>query len=231
MDHKNADRFVKKMNQINEDLQQQMCLAQAIYEDFVNCWWCSVPTYQVGDEVWLNTWNLPLKGCSSQKLSVKYQGPYQILKIVSSHVYHLAIPNNFEIHNVFHTNLLRSVADDPLSNQIPPVPFPHVVKVEQDTDRLKHHQVFSIANIQDEAQRRKQGTQMHQRKLCSVGHMIWVGTTILQGPHQWQYYMRFNESISMFKEPVFMFNKHYMNHKSYCDISSPSEDCSSHKVY
>ena len=36
MDHKNADRFAEKMNQINEDLQQQMCLAQATYEDFAN---------------------------------------------------------------------------------------------------------------------------------------------------------------------------------------------------
>ena len=31
------------------------------------------------------------------------------------------------------------------------------VKVGQGTHRLKHHQVFSIANIQDEAQRGKQG--------------------------------------------------------------------------
>ena len=61
------------------------------------------------------------------------------------------------------------------------------VKVEQDTDRLKHHQVFSIANIQDKAQRRKQGVQTHQRKLCIVGHMIWVETTILQDSSQQQY--------------------------------------------
>ena len=61
------------------------------------------------------------------------------------------------------------------------------VKVGQDTDRLKHHQVFSIANIQDEAQRRKQGVQMHWRKLWIAGHMTWVRTTILQGPSQQQY--------------------------------------------
>ena len=63
----------------------------------------------------------------------------------------------------------------------------HHVKIEQDTDKLKHHQVFSIANIQDEAQRRKQDVQMHQRKLCIVGHMIWVRTTILQDSSQQQY--------------------------------------------
>ena len=61
------------------------------------------------------------------------------------------------------------------------------VKVEPDTDRLKHHRVFSIANIQDKAQRRKQGVQMHQRKLWIADHMIWVETTILQGPSQQQY--------------------------------------------
>ena len=61
------------------------------------------------------------------------------------------------------------------------------VKVGQDTDRLKHHQVFSIANIQDETQRRKQGVQMHQRKLCIADHMTWVETIILQGSSQQQY--------------------------------------------
>ena len=123
MNCKNADRFAEKMNQINEDLQQQMCLAQAIYEDYVNHWWCSALTYQMGDAVWLDIWNLSFKKCPSRKLVAKYQGPYKILKVVSSHAYCLTISDNFEIHDVFHTNLLRPAADDSLSNQIPPVPF------------------------------------------------------------------------------------------------------------
>ena len=45
---------------------------------------------------------------------------------MSSHAYCLAISDDFGIHDVFHTNLLRPAADDPLSNQIPPVPFPCV---------------------------------------------------------------------------------------------------------
>ena len=61
------------------------------------------------------------------------------------------------------------------------------VKIRQDTDRLKHHQVFSIANIQDKAWRRKQDVQMHQRKLCIADHMIWVETIILQDSSQQQY--------------------------------------------
>ena len=77
----------------------------------------------MGDAVWLNTQNLPLKRCSSRKLVVKYQGPYKILKVVSSHAYCLTISDDFEIHDVFHTNLLRSAADDSLSNQIFSVSF------------------------------------------------------------------------------------------------------------
>ena len=69
------------------------------------------------------------------------------------------------------------------------------------------------------------------RKLCSAGHMTQIETIILQSSHWWQYYMKFNESMFMFKKSVFMFNEHYMNHKSYYDISSLSEDCSSHKIY
>ena len=123
MNCENADRFAEKINQINEDLQQQMHLAQAIYEDFVNCWWCSALTYQMSDAVWLNTQNLPLKRCSSRKLAVKYQSPYKILKVVSFYAYCLTISDNFEIHDVFHINLLRSAADDSLSNQIFSVSF------------------------------------------------------------------------------------------------------------
>ena len=95
----------------------------------------------MNDEVWLNTWNLPLKECSSRKLSVKYQGPYQVLKIVSSHVYYLIISNNFEIHNVFYINLLRSVADNSLSNQIFPVLFSHVSIAD-----LKEYEIEIIWN-------------------------------------------------------------------------------------
>ena len=77
----------------------------------------------MSDAVWLDIWNLSLKRCSSRKLAVKYQNPYKILKVVSSYAYCLTISDNFEIHDVFHTNLLRPAADDSLSNQIFPVPF------------------------------------------------------------------------------------------------------------
>ena len=93
----------------------------------------------MGDAVWLNTWNLPLKGCPSRKLAAKYQDPYKILKVVSFHAYCLAIPDDFEIHDVFHTNLLRSAADDSLPNQISPVPFPCV-----NTTDLEEYEVEAV---------------------------------------------------------------------------------------
>ena len=45
------------------------------------------------------------------------------------------------------------------------------VKVEQGTHRLEHHQVFSIANIQDKTQRGKQGVWMHWRN--SAAQVTW----------------------------------------------------------
>ncbi len=123
MDRDNADRFAEKMNRINEDLQQQMCLTQAMYENFINHHQQLTSAYRVGDKVWLNIQNLALKKHSSKKLLAKYQNPYKVLEIISPHVYHLNLLNNLEIHDIFHINLLQLSANDSLSNQIPLIFF------------------------------------------------------------------------------------------------------------
>ena len=83
------------------------------------------PEYKVGDKVWLSTKNIhtekPLK-----KLDHKRIGPYPIKELVSS-LYWLELLTLMQIHNVFHPNLFRLAAKNPLLGQINDPPPPVVV--------------------------------------------------------------------------------------------------------
>jgi len=47
------------------------------------------------------------------KLSLKYCGPFQILKKIGTMAYELELPNEWRIHNVFHVSFLRKFVFDP----------------------------------------------------------------------------------------------------------------------
>lgn len=69
------------------------------------------PIYKPGDWVWLH---LRREG-TGRKLRDR-QGKYQVLEKISSHNYRLDIPG--QAHSVFHVDLLRPTANDPLPSQI-----------------------------------------------------------------------------------------------------------------
>jgi hypothetical protein len=64
------------------------------------------PDLEIGQEVWLNTWNLKLDQ-SSKKLSHKWIGPYPIKEKLGDLNYQLDLPTSMKIHNVFHVHLLK----------------------------------------------------------------------------------------------------------------------------
>ena len=63
------------------------------------------PRYQVGDQVWLEGRHLRTHQPTT-KLAPKRHGPFKIIQVMSLVNYHLQLPTQWSIHDVFHTDLL-----------------------------------------------------------------------------------------------------------------------------
>ena len=86
--------------------------------------------FKVGDHVFLKV--MPKRGVvrfgKREKLSLRFIGPFEILKRIGNVVYRLALPPSMSgVHEVFHVSMLRKYTPDPT----------HVVdwgQIEVDTD-------------------------------------------------------------------------------------------------
>ncbi|MCO5575082.1 hypothetical protein L7F22_028879 [Adiantum nelumboides] len=66
-------------------------------------------TFKLGDKVILqvNLKQSHLALGKFKKLSPRYCGPYEIVKVISDQAYKLQLPPNLKVHNVFHVSLLK----------------------------------------------------------------------------------------------------------------------------
>ena len=87
-------------------------------------------TVRVGDKVWLALRNVRTTR-QSKKLDWK-NAKYTVIEVVGSHSYRLNTPTG--IHNVFHSNLLRTASTDPLESQVLDDIQPNPIIVEDDEE-------------------------------------------------------------------------------------------------
>ena len=107
------------------------------------------PDYQVGQEVWLSSRDLPLQ-TDSRKLDPKYIGPYVIERIINPSVVRLTIlPPALRVHPAFHVSLLKPITKSPLS---PPAEPPPPLRL------LEGHTAFTVRRLLD-VRRRGRGFQ------------------------------------------------------------------------
>jgi hypothetical protein len=81
-----------------------------------------LPDFKEGDWVLLSTkhMNTKFRAKNAHKLQSPYIGPYQILKQISPVAYKLKLPDNFEIHDVFYSGLLKRYVGEPPKFTPPP---------------------------------------------------------------------------------------------------------------
>ncbi|MBW0475866.1 hypothetical protein O181_015581 [Austropuccinia psidii MF-1] len=83
------------------------------------------PYFQPGDKVWLASKNIKTKR-PTKKLSDRWLGPFEVVKKIGSHAYHLKLPQQWKsVHPVFHVSLLEPVKKSTIPNQhqFPPPPI------------------------------------------------------------------------------------------------------------
>ncbi|MBW0501847.1 hypothetical protein O181_041562 [Austropuccinia psidii MF-1] len=82
------------------------------------------PDFQPGDKIWLDSENIKTT-IPTKKLSERWLGPFEVIKKIGSHAYHLKLPQQWKsVQNVFNVSLLERVKHSsiPNCNQLPPTP-------------------------------------------------------------------------------------------------------------
>ncbi|MBW0570734.1 hypothetical protein O181_110449 [Austropuccinia psidii MF-1] len=75
------------------------------------------PDFQPGDKVWLAPKNIKTT-IPTKKLSERWLGPFEVLKKIGRHAYHLMLPVKLKsVHPVFHESLLEPVDQSSILNK------------------------------------------------------------------------------------------------------------------
>ncbi|MBW0580451.1 hypothetical protein O181_120166 [Austropuccinia psidii MF-1] len=80
------------------------------------------PNFPPGDKVWLASKNIKTTR-PTKELSERWLGPFEVIKKIGIHSYHLKLPLKWKaVHHVFHVSLLEPVKQSsmPNCNQLPP---------------------------------------------------------------------------------------------------------------
>lgn len=119
-----AEELAKRIKESTEEAKAAIKMAQQRYKEQADKNRIEEPTFNIGDQVWLNrkylTTNRP-----AEKMDYRKLGPFEIIEKIGKRAYKLKLPHTFRIHNVFHVSLLEKFTGDNFGRT--PIPLPPVI--------------------------------------------------------------------------------------------------------
>ena len=112
-----VDEFCKTLLDLQSTARMHLVQAKETYKRYADTHRRPAPPYAVGDQVWLSTRNITIKG--PQTFKPRFVGPYRIIKVINDVAMKLQLPSSLRIHPVFHVSLLKPLVPGTV---LPPKP-------------------------------------------------------------------------------------------------------------
>jgi hypothetical protein len=131
-EHPAAETLADHLRNVHAELRVELEKAQQAYKRKFDRKAKPVPSFKVGDLVWLNRKNIETTRPSA-KLDFKRFGPFKITKVVGEArlAFELELPPQWRIHNVFHATLLDPYHANEIEGRTQLVPqMPEIVEGE-----------------------------------------------------------------------------------------------------
>lgn len=142
-----AEEFFKELEQAREVARKALGKAADYMKKFADRKRGPTPTFHIGDKVLLDASNYPSIR-PSRKLSERRYGPFKIIEKISDLNYRLQIPENWNIHPVFHVDQLRRYHENPEKPNFPEPP----------PDLVEGKEEYEVEKILDAQYRQLLGT-------------------------------------------------------------------------
>ncbi|MBW0516634.1 hypothetical protein O181_056349 [Austropuccinia psidii MF-1] len=123
-----AGKLSTKLQPVKQVVKEELESAMKCFEKYADRNRAIPPDFQPGDKVWLASKSTKTTR-PTKKLSERWLGPFEVLKKIGSHVYHLKLPQQWKsVHPVFYVSLLEPVKQSTIPNQNQFQPPPVIVE-------------------------------------------------------------------------------------------------------
>ncbi|MBW0593906.1 hypothetical protein O181_133621 [Austropuccinia psidii MF-1] len=111
-----AGKLSTKLQSVQQVVKEELESAIRRFKKYADRNRAIPPDFQPGDKVWLASKNIKTTR-PTKKLSERWLGPFEVLKKICSHAYHLKLPQQWKtVHPVFHVSLLEPVKNSTIPN-------------------------------------------------------------------------------------------------------------------